>query len=181
MKKIFFSLGTLAALFVAGCGSKNDATDPNVIVDNNFDTIAGWVPEPQNATLSRDKAHSGHYSIKVDGEHEYSLNYKAMLGQLHATRIKKIKITAWTFVSSADAKASLVTAVSNPDPANDKPLLWEALDLSAGNSPGKWVEVSKEIAIPEAATPTCILGFYLWRTSGNQPVYLDDLRVTVEE
>ena len=99
MKKVFFALGTLATLSFAGCGGKSDVeTDPNLLVNNDFETIAGWLPEGPSATLSRDKAHSGHYSIKVDAAHEYSLTYKAALGQLHDTRIKKINISAWTFV-----------------------------------------------------------------------------------
>lgn len=181
MKKTFLLLGALVALTAAGCGGSNTASDQNVLINNDFDTLAGWLPEAQNATLSRDKAHSGHYALKVDPAHDYSLGYKAQLGQLHETRVKKIKVSAWAFVSTADAKASLVVTVSNPDPANDKPLLWDAVEVSAGNHAGKWAEVSKTITIPANASPSCLLGLYLWRNEGSQPVYLDDLRVTLEE
>lgn len=181
MKKVFFALGTLATLSFAGCGGKSDVeTDPNLLVNNDFETIAGWLPEGPSATLSREKAHSGHYSIKVDAAHEYSLTYKAALGQLHDTRIKKINISAWTFVPMAGAKASLVVSVGNPTTPNDKPLLWDGLEVGKGNAFGKWVEISKSFTIPESASPTSVLTLYLWRTSGNQPIYLDDLRVTLE-
>ena len=181
MKKILFSLSALVALGLAGCGGQTDAAnDPNVLVNNDFETLAGWLPEPQSATLSREKAHSGRYSIKVDPAHDYSLSFGAPLGQLHETRIKKLKVTAWAFVPTADATASLVTAVSNPSTPDAKPMIWEALELNKPGSVGKWVEVSKVITLPENTVPTSKLGFYLWRTGGNQPVYLDDLQVTVE-
>ena len=173
------ALGTFAALALAGCSSADTKNDPNLLVNSDFETLAGWLPEGQDATLTREKAHSGNYALKVDATHEYSLGYRAPLGRLHDTRIKKIKVAAWTFVP-AGGVASLITTVSNPLAPNDKPLLWEALELSKGNAVGKWVEVSKVLTVPETAAATSILGMYLWRTGGDQPVYLDDLRVTLE-
>ena len=181
MKKISLLLGCLAALAATGCGGNNtDTNDANVLVNNNFDTLAGWLPEAQSATLSHDKAHSGRYALKVDAAHEYSMGFKAPLGQLNDTRIQKIKVSAWAFVPTADASASLVVTVGNPNPASDKPLLWEALELKANNQVGKWVEISKVITMPSDVSPTSPLGIYLWRTGGNQAVYLDDLRVTLQ-
>lgn len=180
MKKPLLFLGGLLALTVAGCDSNKPAdADANILVDSNFDTLAGWLPEAQSATLSRAKAHSGRYSLMVDGGHEYSLSYRMPLGQLHETRMQKLKVTAWAFVPSPAAQASLVMVISSPDPAIEKPLLWEALNLSAGTKPGIWAEVSKEITLPASVAPSSALSIYLWRTGGNQPVYLDDLRVTL--
>lgn len=173
------TLGTLAALGLAGCSSADTKNDPTLLVNSDFETLAGWLPEGLDATLTREKAHSGNYAIKVDATHEYSLGYRALLGRLHNTRIKKIKVSAWAFVSPGGT-ASLITTVGNPMVPTDKPLLWEALELGKGNTFGKWVEVSKVLTIPETAAATSILGMYLWRTSGDQPIYLDDLRVTLE-
>ncbi|GAC1367150.1 MAG: hypothetical protein NVS3B25_16620 [Hymenobacter sp.] len=180
MKNLFRSLSTCAAFAIAGCSTPDTAADPNLLVSADFETLAGWLPAAQSATLSRDKAHSGHYALKVDAAHEYSLGYSAPLGQLHDTRIRKIKVTAWAFVPTADAKATLVTTVSNPAAPNDKPLLWDGLELGKAPAVGKWQEVSKVITLPDNATPANTLGIYLWRTGGAQPVYLDDLRVTLE-
>lgn len=180
MKKILYSIATVAALGMVSCSKSSDATDANTLVSNDFETLAGWLPDvPKSATLTREKAHSGHYSLKVDAAHEYSLGFSAVLGQLHETRINKIKVSAWVFLPAADAQAALVTAVTDPA-APDKPLLWESLDLSLGKKVGKWAQVSKVITLPATTAPTNALGLYLWRTSGNQPVYLDDLVVTVE-
>lgn len=180
MSSFFRSWGALCLVGLAGCSSPGTTTtDANLLVDTNFDTLAGWLPEAQEATLTREKAHSGSYALKVDATHDYSLGYRAPLGRLHETRINKIKVAAWTFVP-AGGSASLVVAVTNPTAPNDKPLLWDALELGKSKELGKWVEVSKVLTIPETATGTSTLGLYLWRTGGNQPVYIDDLRVTLE-
>ncbi len=179
MKKHLLLLGALAALATTSCGSSDKADDPNLLVSNDFDSLAGWLPASDNAAFGRDKAHSGHYSIKVEPGRDYSLAFKMPLVQLHETRIKKVKLSGWVFVPTADAKASLVLAVDNPAPAN-KQLLWDAVEVGK-TGVGKWTEVSKVFTIPEGATPTSILSIYMWRTGGNQPIYLDDVRLTLEE
>ena len=181
MKKVLCSIGALAALTLAGCGGNNESViDPNVLVNANFDTLAGWIPDAMSGTLTREKAHSGSYALKVDGTHEYSLGYTAPLGNLSGTRIKKIKVSAWTFLT-AGASASLVVTVGNPATPAEKPLIWEGISLSKSAAAGKWVEVDRVITLPENILPTYTLGLYLWREGGgSQAVYLDDLRVTIE-
>ena len=182
MKKLLCSIGALAALTLAGCGGSNESViDSNVLVDANFDTLVGWIPEAMSGTLARGKAHSGNYALKVDGTHEYSLGYTAPLGNLSGTRVKKIKVSAWTFLPAAGASATLVVTVGNPATPAEKPVMWEGLSLGKLATPGKWVEVSKVITLPENILPTYTLGLYLWREgSASQPIYLDDLRVTIE-
>ncbi|UOQ98178.1 carbohydrate binding domain-containing protein [Hymenobacter sp. 5317J-9] len=179
MKNLLLPLAAVATLCLAGCGGKTEK-DPNTLVETDFETLAGWIPEPQSGTLTTEKAHSGRYAIKVDGNHDYSLTYKVPMGELHDTRVKKIKVSAWTFVSAADAQAALVAAVGNPADPN-KPLLWDATDLNHSHTPGKWVEINKVLTVPATASPASTLGVYMWRTGGTKPVYLDDLKVTIAE
>jgi hypothetical protein len=182
MKKTFFSLLALAALGLASCGKQDGgAGDPNTIIDNNFDTLAGWVPEPQNATLTKEKAHSGLYSLKVDGAHEYSMGYHEQLGKLSQQRFKSINVSAWAFVPAAGSNATLVVAATNPTSTDQKPMLWEGIDLNKEKVYGKWIEIKKTINMPEGALPTTDLTLYLWRTGGDQAVFLDDLHVTINE
>lgn len=180
MKNLFFALGAAAVLGLAGCNSNSDAAaDPNVLVSNDFDTLVGWLPDPQNATLTNEKAHSGHYSLKVDAGHDYSMGYREPLGRLTSTRLKRIVVSAWTLVPTADAHASLVVAVTNPANPNEKPLLWEGIEIGKGAKLGEWTELKKEVILPENVLPTNTLGLYLWRTGGDKPVYLDDLKVSM--
>lgn len=173
-------LGGLGILAVA-CGSnKTASTAADVLVGNDFESLAGWLGVTPNPSLTDEKAHSGHYSIKVDGTIEYSLGFASTLGALHDTRVKRIKVTAWVFVPDAQAVALLVTHAG--DAPNVKPLLWDGFDVTkaVAGSYGKWVEVSKVMELPGAVTAATNIGFYLWHTGGSQPVYLDDLTVTAE-
>jgi len=179
MKRTFIFLGVAASFAIVSCNTETNSPDPNVLVDANFDTLAGWIPESMSGTLTREKAHSGKYALKVDGTHEYSLGYIAPLGSLSGTRIKKIKVSAWAFLT-ANTSASLVVTVGNPATPAAKSLMWEGIPLEKSAIPGKWVAVSKVIILPENILPTYTLGLYLWRTGGTLPVYIDDLRVTIE-
>ena len=174
-------LGGLALLAPA-CNSDNaPATGADVLVSNDFEHLAGWLGPTPNPTLTKEKAHSGQYSIKVDGNSEYSLGFSSTLGALRDVRVKRIKVTGWVLVPSAQASALLVTHGGDAVP-NGKPLVWEGLDVvkAVEGKYNQWVEVSKVVDIPDAASATTGLGIYLWRSGGNQPVYLDDLTVTLE-
>lgn len=147
------------------------------MMSNDFETLHGWLPDPQNPTLTSEKAHSGKYSIKVDNTYEYSLTYATALGRLHNSRIKQIKIEAWVFVPSPKTPVVLVTAINQAD-VKAKPLVWEALDLNEAvkGQYGKWVKVTKDITVPAEATFNSSLSLYLWRNGGvSGPTFLDDI------
>lgn len=182
MKKIF--LFSACVLGLAACGgSGSDAeSDPNVLMHTDFESLDGWLPGDQNGSLTHEKAHSGKASMKVDATHEFSLSFSKPFGQLHESRPKKLKISAWTFVPDAQAMASLIVSISDPSAADGKPVLWEALELGKESKPyGEWKEVSKVITVPANVGPNNKLGIYLWRTGGNRPVYADDFKVTLAE
>lgn len=151
-------------------------------MSNDFESIYGWLPEPQNPTLTTEKAHSGKYSIKVDNVYDFSMTYRTPLGRLHNSRIKKIKIEAWAFVPSAKTPVALITVI-DPAEASDKSLLWESLDLNVAvkGEFGKWVKVSKDITVPAEATFNSRLSIYLWRNGPVPgPTYLDDIVIRRE-
>ena len=180
MKKIL--LFSACALTLAACGgSETDSSGPNVLMHSDFEGIDGWIPSEQSSTLTREKAHSGKTSIKVDATHEYSLTFSKPLGQLHDSRPKQITVTAWAFLPDAQAAASLVVSINDPA-APDKPLLWQAIDLSKGNKPfGKWKEIDRTITVPANVGSANKLSIYLWRSSGSHPVYVDDITASVAE
>lgn len=142
----------------------------------NFETLYGWLPAPQSDLLSREQAHSGTYSIKVDPQHEYSLTYRAALGALHDTRISKMKVSAWVFVPDAQAQATLVVAIAGQG-AKPENLLWEGITLQqeVAGEYGRWVKISRKLTLPAEADATNQLSIYLWRTGGDKAVFLDDV------
>jgi len=182
MKK--FLLFSACVLGLAACGGGSDAeSDPNVLMHTDFESVDGWLPGEQNGgSLNREKAHSGKTSIKVDGTHEFSLSFSKPFGQLHESRPKKLKISAWTFVPDAQSLASIIVSISDPSAPDAKPVLWEALDLGKESKPfGEWKEVSKVITVPANVGPNNKLGIYMWRNSGTKAVYADDFKVTLAD
>ena len=172
----------LSALSLAGCGSgPNETSDSNTLLISGFETLPGWLPEQQSATLTQERAHTGQTALKVDEAHEYSLTYNNLLGRLRDTRLNKIKVAAWVFLPNSQAAATLVTSVADPATPTAKPLLWEGIKLNeVVKTYGKWVQVSRVMTLPADADASKRLSIYLWRTGVNQPVYIDDLTVSIE-
>ncbi len=173
-------LGCLSLLTVA-CGSERATyTSADALVSNDFESLAGWLGKASSSSLTEEKAHSGRYSIKVDDSIEYSVEFASTLGALHDARVKRIKVAAWVFVPNAQTVALLVTHAG--DAPNAKPLVWYGFDVTkaVAGKYNQWVYVSTVVELPDAVTAATNVGFYLWRSSGNQPVYLDDLLVTTE-
>jgi len=179
MKKTF--LFSVCALALAACGGSSTENDPNMLMHSDFESVDGWLPAEQSASLTHEKAHSGKTSIKVDPGHDFSLSFSKPFGQLHESKPKKITVSAWTFVPDAQAAASLVISISDPA-VPDKPVLWQSIDLTKESKPyGDWKEVKQTITVPATVGPNNKLGIYLWRTGGNRPVYADDIKVTLDE
>lgn len=175
MKKVFY--GALA-LALAGCGSDEVAKTPaDQITFNDFEAADGWSAGAPVPSLTKEKAHSGTFSIRVAPGLDYSLGYNNLLGKISSTRLKKVKVQAWVFVPNAQSTAVLVTQVHSVE--QNKDLLWDGLDVAKeAKALNKWVQIEKEITVPETATYTNQLLVYLWRSGSAQPTYLDDLRIS---
>lgn len=167
---------TWLLLGLGACGN-SDGQSAAHLTFNDFDTLAGWTGSP-NPSLTKEKAHSGKYSIKVDPSLEYSLGYNSTLNRLSDARAdaKNMAIRGWAFVPSESDHPQVVLELLNP--ATGQLLLREAADLhqvAADQGYGKWVEFSHPVALPAAATAFTQVKLYLWRGDSPEPVYVDDL------
>lgn len=174
MKKLLYGL---LAVTLAACsqGSK----PAGLLTENDFEELDGWANGATNASLNKEKAHSGVYSIKVNPGLDYSMGYSNTLGKLSPARVGKLKLHFWAFVPNDKATAVVVTEVKNP--GQEKSALWEGINLAEeGKSKGfnKWVEVDKELTLPADANYNSQLLVYMWRGSSTQPVYLDDVQLS---
>ena len=170
-------LYALLALSLAACGEKPKATPANLLASNDFESVDGWLGGVNPTSLTKDKAHSGRYSVKVSPESEYSLGYDNPFGKLSASKLKKIKLRAWVNLPNGKSEAILVAAVPNST-AGAKPLLWEGVKLrDKVKSYNKWVEVEKEITLPDNITYNDKINAYLWSAGSSDPVYMDDMSI----
>ncbi|MBO0360897.1 carbohydrate binding domain-containing protein [Hymenobacter sp. BT186] len=178
MKKLLYASLTLC---LAACGDKAATIPANQLAGNDFESIEGWVGDNTPASLTKENAHSGRYSIKVDPAIEYSMGYSNLLGKLSASKLRKIKIKAWVYLPKGTTDAMLVTSVVDPaDPS--KPVLWDGFKLADQvKADSKWTEVEKEITLPDNISYTQKLGVYLWRTAAQGPAFMDDVIIEKAE
>jgi hypothetical protein len=170
----------LAGVLLASCGgSNNGAKDDKTLVDTNFDNLVGWV-DNSSGSLNKKFAHSGHYSLTVGGGIEYAgAAFHSTLGQITATKPRKLDLHAWVRTEEPGTRAQLVVQITKP--VGDEKVFWKGLPLSAGSKAGEWTELKTTLVMPDNVANDQILGVYMWAGGAQKPVYLDDLKITNAE
>lgn len=181
MRKYLPAVAVLTALVLTNCQPQASSTSPNgPLAATDFENLDGWLPDsPTGTALSRDRAHSGKFSTKVDGAHEFSLGYNNSLSTLSPEWPGKITISAWVLLLDEQHAPKLVAEVKGP--GNSGPsLLWAGLDLGQqAKVSNKWYHVEQTITLPETAKPNSRLLVYMWRADSQQPAYLDDVQISL--
>ena len=176
MKKLLYA--SFVLVFTA-CGEKATEVPANQLAGNDFESVEGWVGNDVPPSLTKEKAHSGLYAIKVDPSNEFSMGYNNLLGKLSPSRLNKIKVHAWVNIPDANSTAVLVTQITDPANPTAPPILWDAIKLGEkAKTQSRWVEVEKEINLPANITYTNRIQVYLWRPSGAETAFLDDLSIS---
>ncbi|WP_139924947.1 hypothetical protein [Hymenobacter sp. DG01] len=173
--------GLLLALSAAGCSEKPaKPAATNTLAATSFENLDGWLADsPALATLNRDQAHTGQYSTMVGPSHEFSLGYVNPLSRLAPEWPAKLTVGGWVLLASEQGAAKLVIEIKGDTPGAPN-LLWEGLDVAqAVKVYNKWQYVEHTITMPDAAKPTSRILVYLWRADSKQPVYLDDLSISL--
>ena len=165
----------LAALALPGCGSDKPATDdPNSIAFNDYESVMGWQPDANAVT--REQAHSGKYSVVVNGGKEFAMGYTLPIGKATARRPHTLEIKGWAFMTDAKSTARLGLLVR--EPGTNKEIYGDGIDFKdAVKESKKWVEISKQITLPATISSNQELCVFLWRGNAGSPAYLDDLSI----
>ena len=166
-------------VLLTACGDDKPATDdPNLITFNDFESVLGWQPYPDAVT--REHAHSGKYAITVGPGKEFTLGYALLIGKALARKPHKIRIEGWGYMTDGKATARLGLQVL--DPATGKETFGDGVDFaSVIKVPKKWVEISKDVTLPDNVTSAQELRVFIWRANAESPAYFDDMRVTLLE
>jgi hypothetical protein len=179
MKKLLYASFSLA---LTACGENATEVPANRLASNDFESVEGWFGDSTPASLTKEKAHSGRYAVKVDPNTEFSMGYSNLLGKLSASKLKKIKIHAWVHIPVGGPNAVLVTHITDPANPSAQPVLWDGLRLAeATKGRNKWVEVEKEITLPANITYAHKIQVYLWRTANAETTFMDDLTISKVE
>jgi hypothetical protein len=175
MRSLAYS--ALPLLLAASACSSGSSKPKNQLFSNDFESLTGWTSE--HPSLTRERAHSGEYSIKIQKGIDYSLTYRNLLGKMAPNRIDKVRIKAFVYVTKP-TKASLAVQLVNS--ATDGTSVFnQAIDLgSKVKKEGEWTEINEVVDLPASAEPGNELRVYTWGASGDETVYLDDLQVLAE-
>ena len=175
-------LGILLTASLASCGGGDTTTNPaNLVAKNDFESMDGWMGDAPAPSLTKEKAHSGLYSVSVRPGVDYGIGYSSLLGKMTPTRPQKIKLSAWVFVPSDQANANLVVEMRDPANPAAPPLLWQGIVLKKEVKKfNEWQQLEKVITLPAGATAATSFKMYLWRTDSAVPVYLDDVVLALD-
>ena len=154
----------------------NATNGGTVLTFNDFESLAGWVPE--NSTLTRENAHSGQYSIKVDPNTEFSLGYDMQLGNVTPRKPRKVRLEAQAYLFSNQSQAKLGLQIS--DLASGKTILGDGIQLAEQVTKYRtWTPVSKDIEIPDSVVYSHHIKVFLWRGYFAETAYVDDIKLSI--
>lgn len=171
--------GILSSLMLLNCsgpssGSGVPANDKRLI-DTNFDEFRGWV-DNSGGSLSNVQAHSGRYSLTVGGSREYGLTFQYPLGELTASKPRKLHVRAWVRAEETTTPAQLVVEIAKP--GTGERIFWRGINLFGGTKPGKWTKLETDLIMPDAIAFDQLLTVYMWANGAEKAIYLDDLQIT---
>src|SRR6476646_9697139 len=94
--RFFTSLSVVLLAMASSCSTPSTKPE-NELLSNYFESLDGW--ETDNPSLTREKAHSGQYSIKIQKGIEYSLTYKNLLAKISSEKITKVRVTGYVYTT----------------------------------------------------------------------------------
>ncbi len=166
----------LGLLSLASCKSDSEAApDTNRIAFNDFESMVGWTSGAES--LSKEQAHSGKYSVKVGPETEFGQPYTMQLNKILDHKPRKLRMSGWAYMT--DAKSTARLGFQLYDMTQNKEVFGDGLDYAAAvQTPGKWVQITKDITLPATTTGAQQVRVFLWRSGATSPAFIDDLSLS---
>ncbi|MDO7845251.1 hypothetical protein Q5H92_02705 [Hymenobacter sp. M29] len=169
-------IGLLAALGgllgVAGCHPRDGRADvaQHLLVYTGFERHKAPAP-----AMTTEKAHTGRFAMRVDGQHRRARLYHVRLGQLSDHRPRRFTLSAWAWAPDFGADAAVVLSIRNPGTA--APALQQSMFAADAGPYQAWKHISLDVDLPNNTSPDSELTIELAANSEG-PVYIDDLRLT---
>jgi len=163
-------------LFAACSGKKDDVKNSDLSAPGVFYSnleATGWMNQ---FTLSKDAAHSGRYSSRVDSVNQFSFGFKETVSIIGDTIPKKANIDFWVLYPQAGIKSTIVLSVDSCE----KNIFWFGTPLiDSVKTTAKWQQIKASVNLPENIMPTDKISVYVWNND-KKTFYIDDLTVSFE-
>ncbi len=168
-----------ATLLLASCSKRDTITKGTLVSRNDFESVLGWGGS-NDASVTTDRAHSGQYAVRVGPQNEFGYTYVRTLGNMSASKIRTITVSAWVWVPEMRAPSQIVLDITR-SPEVSTPVFSSTINLPVTVKRAKtWQQVSKTFTLPDSVRSTNQLKCYLWRCGTNENVYADDITLSVE-
>lgn len=163
----------VAILFVACSGNNEDKKENSAgaaSFSNDLES-AGWMNQQ---TLTKETAHSGKFSSRIDSVFQYSFGYADVFKNISETLPEKVDVDFWILYPQTGIKTNLVVSIDSVG----KNIFWSGLELKDSiKIPNQWKEIKATIDLPANIMATDKITVYIWNND-KKSAYIDDLKVT---
>ena len=165
-------------LLLASCSGNDTTVKGTLATRNDFEGVLGW-GGGNDPSVTNERAHSGKFSVKVGPQSEYGYTYTQTLGKMSTARAKDVTVSAWVWLTSAQAPSSIVMSITR-SPELNTPVYYGSVELAKEVKKFKtWQLVTKTFTLPDSVQATNQLKCFLWRVGSNENVYADDLTLSI--
>ena len=164
--RFFIVLFVLSVLM--GCSSKQQG-----MYVNNLECIDCW---RNKADLSKDFAHSGMFSSKMDSLFEYSTIFEIPVKSVLPQSIKKVLVILWVYFPQKVTNGNLVIQTKQDGVTK----FWIGYKLEDQvKKANKWTEVTFSTNLPDNISNKDSIGIYVTNPQKNK-FYVDDFDINFE-
>lgn len=177
MKKLrILALISCTVIMLSACsggknGKDNNKNKPGYTSFSSDLEATSWMN--QN-TLTRELAHSGKFSSRVDSLAQYSFGFVNSFMNISDTLPEKVDVDFWLFYPQTGIKSNLVISIDSVE----KNIFWAGIDLKDSvTTPNQWKEIKATVKLPTNIMPTDKIKVYVLNND-KRALYIDDLTVT---
>jgi hypothetical protein len=174
------SLSLLSIVMLSGCkqSSTSGANEPGMLMANDFEASVGW-NDVQDASLTTEKAHSGHWSILAKPDVPFSYTYVRRLDKLDPKLGRNYELRGWAQRAGAGSNGRLVVHVQKSATDTAK-VFYSSIDIGKKvKAFNQWKAISMPILLPASAQGGNMVKIYLWNDQSSAPTFVDDLELAV--
>jgi hypothetical protein len=154
----------------SGNKSNNGSSEPgSKLISSNLENVS-WIN--QN-TLSKEFAHSGRFSSKVDTVFPYSFGFSGTFNMMSDTLPVSVDVSVWIFYPQLKINSSVVLSIDSVN----KNIFWKGIPIKDSiKTINQWQEIKTTFEIPKKILPTDNIKIYVWNID-KRTFYMDDLSI----
>jgi hypothetical protein len=163
---------TVMVLFSACSGnrSNNPAGEPgSKLISSDLENVS-WIN--QN-TLSKDIAHSGVYSSKLDTTCPYSFGFSNNFKILGDTLPTSVDVNVWVLFPELKIKSCVVVSIDSVN----KNIFWKGIPINDSiKTVNQWQQIKTNFELPKKIMSTDNVKIYVW-SNDKRTFYMDDISI----